>query len=153
MILSAFISLYLYPKHTNVYKTVTRISSKSKWFVRSPEIRLRRSWLYVHNNTCEVQWGAWEDNRSLGCILIWEKKVNWINWNFSVMCKHSNSKLYSDRKSNKTNWQKIVDYFVSPNTYLLNEVNARLKVKSKVDEFPIDSLKTVFFLYDKRDKL
>ena len=46
MILSAFISLY--PKHTNVYKTVTRILSKSKWFVRSPEIRLRRSWLYIH---------------------------------------------------------------------------------------------------------
>ena len=45
MILSAFISLY--PKHTNVYKTVTRISSKSKWFVGSPEIRLRRSWLYL----------------------------------------------------------------------------------------------------------
>ena len=48
MILSAFISLYLYPKHTNVYKTVIQISSKSKWFVRSPEIRLRRSWLYLH---------------------------------------------------------------------------------------------------------
>ena len=30
MILSAFISLYLYPKHTNVYKTVTRI-----WLSRS----------------------------------------------------------------------------------------------------------------------
>ena len=30
MRLSAFISLYLYPEHTNVYKTVTLILSKSK---------------------------------------------------------------------------------------------------------------------------
>ena len=47
MILSAFISLYLYPKHTNVYKNETQILSRSKWFARSTEIRLRRSWLYV----------------------------------------------------------------------------------------------------------
>ena len=45
-------SLHLYPKHTNVYKTVTRISSKSKWFVRSPEIRLRQGWLYYCNVCC-----------------------------------------------------------------------------------------------------
>ena len=37
-----------FPKHTNVYKTVTRVSFKSKWFVRSPEIWIRQSWLYIH---------------------------------------------------------------------------------------------------------
>ena len=30
--------------------------------------------------------------------------------------------------------------------YLLNEVNARLKVESKVDEIPFDALLTVFLL-------
>ena len=58
VILSAFISLYLYPKHTNVYKTVTWISSKSKWFVRPPEIspfRLRRSWLSTQGTAQKIR--------------------------------------------------------------------------------------------------
>ena len=42
---SLLFPLSQFPKHTNVYKTVTQIWSKSKWYVRSPEIRLRRSWL------------------------------------------------------------------------------------------------------------
>ena len=75
------ISLYLYPKHTNVYKTVTQISSKSKWFVRSPEIWLWQSWLYIVTwvdciNIYEVLYGSGGMTFSLKDL--WNANACWL---------------------------------------------------------------------------
>ena len=68
--------------------------------------------------------------------------------NYIIICNTGKGSIESTKSPKKqVDLLHMVHVFLHYNTNLLEEIDAGLKVEAKVDEFPLDALLAIFFLF------